>query len=122
MNMEASRFAWLRFLLAAPFAAIALIIFGWYFTGLNHWGMRKGPQKYVWGLLFGTPMALANMTWNLIFATFVFWKLPPFKDDEGKFSVFFTTRIKKYRKEGTDIDMANLYAKLVRDWDPGHFS
>lgn len=120
--MNANRLQWIRFLIAGPFAAIALMVFGFYFVGLRDWGLRDSWLKYPWALVFGTCAGIANVSWNLIGATFVFWKLPVFRDEDGNLSMFFTTRINKYRKEGTDKDMADLYAKLVNQWVPGHFS
>jgi hypothetical protein len=120
--MNASRLKWLRFLIAGPFAALALFLYGFYFVGLREWGIENSWLKYPWVLVFGTLAAIANVSWNFIGASFVFLKPPVFRDSEGNFSMYFTTRITKYRQENTDKDMADLYAKLVNQWLPGHFN
>ncbi len=119
--MNASRIQWLRFLIAGPFAALALFTYGFYFVGYREWGLRDSWLKWPWILVFGTLAGIANVSWNLIGASFVFLKPPVLRDEDGNFSLFFTTRITQYRKEGIDKDMADLYAKLVNQWLPGHF-
>lgn len=119
--MNASRIQWLRFLIAGPFAALALLTYGFYFVGYRDWGFRDSWLKWPWILAFGSLAGIANVSWNLIGASFVFLKPPVFRDNEGNFSLFFTTRIAKYRENGIDKDMADVYAKLVNQWVPGHF-
>jgi hypothetical protein len=119
--MEASRLQWMRFSIAGPFAALALFMYGSYFVGYDDWGIRNSWLKWPWIIVFGTLAVIANVSWNLIGASFVFLRPPVFRDEDGNLSLFFTTRITKYRKEGIDKDMSDLYAKLINQWVPGHF-
>ncbi len=119
--MLVSKYTWLRFLLLGPIALIPITIFALYFTGLNRWGIRNSWLKYPWALLVGLPMAITNSIWNIIFATFIFWSLPPLRNASGDISLFFTTRIKSYLASGTNKDLALVFATIVNYWDKDHF-
>jgi hypothetical protein len=118
--MKTERAAYIRYLLCAPVTLVALTLFGLYFTGRRKWGMDHGPQEYLWALLVGLPMAIGNVTYNLIFATFIFGSFPPVYNAEGKVSLFFTTRIKYLRLQGSNL--AEHFASVINDYDPGHFA
>ena len=81
----------LRFMLTGPAAFITLALFGLYFWGLRLIG--KTLLRYPWALLVGVPFAISNIIYNVVFASFVFWRFPVWLNTRGQFSPFFTTRM-----------------------------
>lgn len=110
----------LRFLLVAPAALIALTLFGLYFTFRNS-SYAEGVFKYPVALVVGLPMVITNVIWNVLYASFIFLELPPFLNDKGQFSPFFTTRIKKYKADGRSDPMIEWFIWAVNSFDPDHF-
>lgn len=116
---ERDTFTDLRFWCLAPLAVPPLILFAVYF-----WGRRRvgdGWLQYPWGLLVGLPMAVGNVYFNVIVATLIFGRLPVWRNGEGEFSPFFTTRIKRYRRDGVEPRLSGYMASVINIYDPGHF-
>ena len=117
--MRGGTFQDVRFWLVAPVAAFVILIFGLYF-----WGLRKGFGgswvKYPWALFVGLPMAIGNIGWNVIFASFVFMRPPVWKNESGEFSPFFTTRLKAYRLAGSSR-LVDYFIGAIQIFDPDHF-
>lgn len=109
----------LRFMLTGPAAFITLALFGLYFWGLRLIG--KTLLRYPWALLVGVPFAISNIIYNVVFASFVFWRFPVWLNTRGQFSPFFTTRIKSYRREAED-PLVEYLAGAINRFDPGHFA
>lgn len=109
----------LRFLLVAPAALIALSLFAIYFGARNN--VSNPVLKWAIMIPFAIPTALANVTWNLVFASFVYLEWPPLRNEDGELSPLFTTRINKRRREGDNSPTTLWYVWAVNYFDPGHF-
>lgn len=108
----------IRFWIVAPVAAVVLALFGLYF-----WGLRKFGHtflRYPWALTVGLSMGVGNILWNMI-ASFVFLRLPVWRNEAGGFSPFFTTRLKSYRREGYAPRLVNYLIGAIQRFDPDHF-
>lgn len=116
--MRQDTFTDIRFWLTAWLAAAVLLIFGLYFWGRRQFGHTV--LQYPWALFVGLPMAIGNMAYNIVVATFVFWRLPVWSNTEGGLSPFFTTRLKEYRRHGSSR-LVEYIASCINDFDPGHF-
>lgn len=101
-----------RFLLVGPATFIALACFALYFAPRNAGYFQKGLPQIFWGATAGVLTAITNVTWNWIFATFVFWELPH--------TLLTTDRLDALRKRGNVL--AQHLAQRINAWDPGHFS
>lgn len=108
------------FWLTGPVAALVLLCFGLYFWGRRRFGHTA--LQYPWALLVGLPMAIGNVGYNVIFATFVFQKLPPLRNAEGRISPYFTTRLNHYRRRGESARLVNYLVAAINEFDPGHFA
>jgi hypothetical protein len=117
--MGHGRFEDMRFWATAPLAAMVLVLFATYFWGRRQFGLTV--WAYPWAILVGIPLAIGNLTYNVIVATFVFSRLPVWRNTEGGFSPFFTTRIKAYRRAGS-TRLVEYLAACINDFDPGHFA
>lgn len=109
-----------RFLICAPFAFVALGFFALYYS------VRNGRYGETWliypaALLFGLPSGITNVLWNIVFASFVFWEMPPWRNDSGEFSPMFTTRIKARLAAGRDDETTMWFVWAVNRYDPNHF-
>lgn len=107
-----------RYLLVAlPFTLPTLALFGLYYWGRRN-GLDRPPVSWLWSGTVGLASGIGNMVFNIFVGTFIFWKLPPWLNEEGKFSPFFTTRIKSMRGH----PLAEHFVDMVNTMDPGHFS
>ena len=99
----------LRHLLVSPVAFVGLFFFCFYYIFRNS---RYGDSKLFMAIpavVFGLPSGIINLIFNWVFATFIFWELPPFEDP------FFTTRLKDRLRRGDDDPTTRWYVWAVGD-------
>lgn len=114
------RFTDLRFWALAWLAVPPLVLFALYF-----WGRRRigdGLLQYPWALAVGLPMAVGNVAFNVLVASLIFLRLPVWRNGDGAFSPYFTTRIKHYRRAGIESRLCDYLAAVINLYDPGHFA
>ena len=109
----------LRFLIAAPLTLVSLLCFAAYFVPRNRIDSKLLLAPFV--LTAGIATAITNPLFNLFVATFIFWELPPLRNNDGKISPFFTTRIKKRLSEGKSDPTTLWFVWAVNTYDPDHF-
>ena len=105
-----------RYHLVAPLTSLGLFFFCLYYRFLP-----KNVLKYPWALTAGLATAVTNVLYNILVATFVFWRPPVWKNESGEFSPFFTTRLKYYRKHNIEPEITQEYMRRINECDPGHF-
>lgn len=108
----------IRYLLAAPLTLVTLLAFGLYFGVRNAGYFREGIPAVLWGLTAGLLTAVTNPLYNVTVGTFIFWQWPPWRNDRGEFSPFFTTRLKTMRGH----PLAEHMIDMIETFDPGHFA
>jgi hypothetical protein len=108
-----------RFLLVAPLTLVALACFASYFVPLN--ATKSMAVRVPLALTAGLATAITNPLFNIFVATFIFWEWPPLRNEDGKLSPFFTTRIKKHLSEGRNDPPTLWFVWAVNTYDPDHF-
>lgn len=73
----------------------------------------------IWGdAAAGLLTAVTNPLYNVFVASFIFLRPPVWRNDDGRFIPFFTTRLKANRGS----PLVEHLVQVINSYDPGHFT